>query len=89
MRDFTGKLLRGGRLFLEPVIGALDEGTLPSGMPYWAGTLTLTEGQDFPAGEGLTLVLDDGRSGEVSVGRETDHGAGIHTTLFTGLGPLR
>ena len=89
MRDFTGKLLRGWRVVLEPVSGTLDEGTLPNGTSYWAGTLTLTEGQDFPAGEGLTLALEDGRSGEVSIGRETDHGAGVHTAHFSGLGPLR
>jgi hypothetical protein len=88
MRDFTGKLLRGGRVILEPVAGMLDEGQLPNGMAYWSGTLRLTEGQDFPEGEAITLALDDGRSGEMSIGRETGHGS-VHTAQFTGLGPLR
>jgi hypothetical protein len=64
---------------LEEVKGAMTE---------WYGTISAAELTSLGPGERYRLVLDDGRSGEILVRRNTSAGEADRAIAFRGAGPL-
>ncbi len=58
------------------------------GIQAWFGTITLTEGAALIAGQRYRLVLDDGRTGEFTVQRNTSAGDTSRAVAIRGAGPL-
>jgi hypothetical protein len=55
----------------------------------WYGTVSVTHMVSVVAGGRYRLVLDDGRSGEFTVRRNTFAGGADRAVAFHGVGPLR
>jgi hypothetical protein len=55
----------------------------------WHGTLSVTHRTPVLAGQRYRLVLDDGRSGEILIRRNTFAGGDDRAVAFRGQGPLR
>ncbi len=59
------------------------------GLPQWYGTITLTHVMTLSAGQKYRLMLDDGRTGEFLVRRNTSAGDTSRAVAIHGMGPLR
>jgi len=55
----------------------------------WHGTMTITHLTDLETGRRYRIVLDDGRSGEFMVRRNTFAGGTDRAVAIQGMGPLR
>jgi hypothetical protein len=55
----------------------------------WHGTMTVTHLAGLEAGRRYRIVLDDGRSGEFMVRRNTFAGGTDRAVAIQGMGPLR
>ena len=89
MAFFTGKILRGDQVVVDGVSGRLDQVALPGGLSEWKGEFRLPQGQPLPAGGGYRVVLDDGRSGDISVSRSSVGGHQSTAVNFHGDGLLQ
>lgn len=58
------------------------------GAPSWHGTMTITHLVTLEAGHRYRLVLDDGRSGEFMVRRNTFAGGTNRAVAIQGMGQL-
>ena len=63
--------------------------SLQDGSPEWHGTIKVTHLIDLVAGRRYRLVLDDGRSGEFMVRRNTFAGDVNRAVAIYGTGPLQ
>lgn len=75
------------RTIVKDIRVALDEDDR-AGSQSWYGTMTLTEGAALIAGQRYRLVLDDGRTGEFTVQRNTSAGETNRAVAIRGAGPL-
>lgn len=67
---------------------ALEE-TTREGVVEWHATITVTHLTNLVAGQQYRLVLDDGRSGEFLVRRNTYAGGMNRAVAIYGMGPLK
>jgi hypothetical protein len=56
--------------------------------PRWYGTISASHQAGLTAGKRYVLILDDGRSGEFKVQRNTFAGGEDRAVAFRGTGPL-
>lgn len=63
---FTGKLLKEGRVVVDPVVGQFGTRTDPDDGATWSGSFFLLAGRNL-AGGTYDLHLDDGRCGVISL----------------------
>jgi hypothetical protein len=59
------------------------------GESQWHGTMTITHLTGLEAGQRYRLVLDDGRTGEFMVRRNTFAGGTNRAVAIQGMGPLK
>ncbi len=59
------------------------------GVPQWYGTITVTHLTTPSAGQKYRLILDDGRTGEFLVRRNTSAGGASRAVAIHGTSPLR
>ena len=59
------------------------------GVGEWYGTISVTESMSLLAGHRYRCVLDDGRTGEFLVRRNTSAGGSDRAAAFRGTGVLR
>ena len=79
-----------GNIIAEDVNLTIEE-TQFEGTPKWYGTISITHLTDLPAGKRYRLVLDDGRTGEFLVRRNTFAGGvtgADRAVAIQGTGPL-
>ena len=77
-----------GATLVESVEVMLEE-TEGRGATEWHGTMHTTHLVTLEAGHRYTLVLDDGRTGEFMVRRNTFAGGTNRAVAIQGMGPLR
>lgn len=77
-----------GSTLAESVDVMVEEVERPTG-PGWHGSMTITHLLVLEAGQHYRLVLDDGRTGEFMVRRNTFAGGTNRAVAIQGLGPLR
>ena len=77
-----------GTLVADEVQVALEE-TTREGVVEWHATITVTHLASLVAGQKYRLVLDDGRSGEFLVRRNTFAGDLNRAVAIHGMGPLK
>jgi len=65
------------------------EETTREGVVEWHATITVTHLTSLVAGQKYRLVLDDGRSGEFLVRRNTYAGGENRAVAIHGMGPLK
>lgn len=63
--------------------------TTREGVVEWHATITVTHLTNLVAGQKYRLVLDDGRSGEFLVRRNTYAGGENRAVAIHGMGPLK
>lgn len=80
--------LEDGSILIESVHVAL-EGADQTGASSWYGTVTGTEVTTLAPGLRYVLKLDDGRSGEFIVRRNTRAGEVERAVSIRGMGPLK
>lgn len=78
--------LDDGTVVAKHVVVSLEEQT--GDTPGWYGTLTVTHHVLLEAGQKYRIVLDDGRSGEFQVRRNTYAGGVDRAVAVRGHGPL-
>jgi hypothetical protein len=79
--------LPDGQVVARDVTVSLQQ-TLAEGVQKWYGTLTVTHLAALEAGQRYRLTLDDGRSGEFMVRRNTFAGETNRAVAIDGVGPL-
>ncbi|MGH7539044.1 MAG: hypothetical protein ACREMF_10430 [Gemmatimonadales bacterium] len=77
-----------GSLVVDDVDVALEE-VERDGIAEWYGTITVTQVTSLAAGQRYRLVLDDGRSGDFIVRRNTIAGGTSRAIAIHGAGPLQ
>jgi hypothetical protein len=77
-----------GTVVADAVQVALEE-TTREGVVEWHATITVTHLTSLVAGQKYHLVLDDGRSGEFLVRRNTFAGGENRAVAIHGMGPLK
>jgi hypothetical protein len=82
---FRGKLLDGGRVLVEGIVGTIHHD--PGPPPSWRGTFDAPAGGTLPLRRVVTLVLDDGRQGAIFINR-INPAAAPEPVEFQGSGPL-
>ena len=80
--------LEDGSDLAKDVDVALEE-TERDGVPEWHATITVTHLTSLAAGQRYRLVLDDGRTGEFVVRRNTFAGGMNRAVAIQGMGPLK
>ena len=76
-----------GSLVVKDVTVALEE-TERDATTLWYGTITVSHLANLVAGQRYRLVLDDGRTGEFTVRRNTFAGETNRAVAVDGTGPL-
>lgn len=79
--------LEDGSVVAERVNITLEE-TEERGGPTWYGTISVTHVTNLPAGQRFRIRLDDGRTGEFVVRRNTYAGGADRAVAIRGTGPL-
>lgn len=74
---------------LADAIDVMIEEMERAGGPEWHGTMTTKHLVTLEPGHRYTLVLDDGRTGEFMVRRNTFAGGTNRAVAIQGMGPLR
>jgi len=77
-----------GTVVADAVHVSLEE-TTREGVVEWHATITVTHLTNLVAGQKYLLVLDDGRSGEFLVRRNTFAGGENRAVAIHGMGPLK
>ena len=77
-----------GSVVAKDVTVALEEGERAESAA-WHGTITVTHLTSLVAGQQYRLMLDDGRTGEFLVRRNTFAGETNRAVAIHGTGPLR
>ena len=77
-----------GRMIAKEVTVMIEE-TTRHDAAEWYGTISVTHLTSLEAGRRYRLVLDDGRSGEFLVRRNTFAGDTNRSVAIHGAGPLR
>jgi len=80
--------LDDGSVLAKDVDVALEEMDR-DGAPQWYGTITVTHVTTLSAGQKYRLMLDDGRTGEFLVRRNTSAGGASRAVAIHGMSPLR
>jgi len=80
--------LQDGSVVAKDVDVSIDE-VNRHGVDEWFGTITVTHLASLSAGQRYRLVLDDGRSGEFLVRRNTFAGGVTRAVAIQGMGALR
>ncbi len=80
--------LYDGSVVARDVDVALEEMDREGG-PQWFGTITVAHLTDLSAGQKYRIMLDDGRTGEFLVRRNTSAGGTNRAVAIHGTGPLR
>lgn len=79
--QFRGKILRDGKVVLDPAVGDLRSLT-PLGNKDWEGSLTVPPNVNLVAGSSYRLVLDDGRSADILIGMSSYNSAHLVKATF-------
>jgi hypothetical protein len=74
---------------LAEAVDVMLEEVERNGVAEWHGTMTITHLTGLESGQRYRLVLDDGRTGEFMVRRNTFAGGTNRAVAIQGLGPLR
>jgi hypothetical protein len=90
MMPFHGKVMRDGRVILDDVDGELEEMTIVRNAKDWHGYFVVPSGMiPPPTGGPYNLLIDDGRSGTMQIGRVSPGSHQASVLHFEGNGPLR
>lgn len=89
MRRLRGTIKEGDEVILENVEILLTEIKPPLGLQEWRGTFKLQEFRYFEPGQQYTLILEDGRSGQIIVSGETISPPFPASVRFQGSGDLK
>jgi len=81
MQPFHGKLMRNGRVLIDPIQGRLEVDVGRDGVERWSGFFSLPAGQNVELEEPFELVLDDGRSGKIRVQRVNQTAQGMSASF--------
>jgi len=79
--------LEDGTVLARQVVVSLEENT-GGGAPGWYGTMTVTHHVTLQPGQRYRVILDDGRSGDFQVRRNTFAGGQDRAVAVQGMGPL-
>lgn len=76
-----------GTVMARDVAVSIEE-TTRAGAPSWYATITATDVAGLTAGQRYRIILDDGRTGEFRVRRNTVAGESGRAVAIDGTGPL-
>jgi hypothetical protein len=89
MMPFHGKVMQGGKVILDDVDGELEEMIIGGSTKDWHGYSVVPSELMPPATGGpYVLVLDDGRSGQMKIGRRSPGSHRASVLHFEGSGRL-
>lgn len=78
---------QSGTVVVRDVSVSIEE-TTRAGAPSWYATITAADVQMLTAGQRYRIILDDGRTGEFRVRRNTVAGESGRAVAIDGTGPL-
>jgi hypothetical protein len=83
---FCGVILEGERVVAPEAEGDYRVSTRRGGEQHWEGSVSVPPDAALRDGARYTLLLNDGRMGEIVVGGGPYTGAGVHSFVFKGNG---